>query len=172
MLYVAQDDRGPVLLLPSCSWDYRYAHHEGRQFPVLTDRTHSVDQTGLELSYLPQGSGDRYMVPHQATTLPWIPSSLTYCPPPCSLSASVFQTFCSVSPRPHHLNSGEHSPCLLSLPRSALSPVTLNSMVICGVSCPTCLHDLQLQCEKSSAGPSALMSHFLCAIAECPSFSL
>lgn len=102
MLYVAQDDRGPVLLLPSCSWDYRYAHREGRQFPVLTDRTHSVDQTGLELSYLPQGLGDRYMEPHQATTLPWLPSSLTYCAPPCSLSASVSQTFCSVSPRPHH----------------------------------------------------------------------
>lgn len=97
MLYVAQDDRGPVLLLPSCSWDYRYAHREGRQFPVLTDRTHSVDQTGLELSYLPQGLGDRYMVPHQATTLPWLPSSLTYCTPPFPFCQCFSDVLFSVS---------------------------------------------------------------------------
>lgn len=41
MLYVAQDDRGPVLPLPSCSWDYRYARVKADGF--------QFSQTGLTL---------------------------------------------------------------------------------------------------------------------------
>lgn len=82
MLYVAHDDRDPVLPLPSYSWDYKYACREGPD-------GFQFSQTGLTLCtrlawnsifLRAQVTGTWHHTRLQAS-LGFLPR-LTYCPPP------------------------------------------------------------------------------------------